>query len=342
MNYKNVYDKIIENAKSQNRKKNQGTYFEEHHIIARCMGGDDSKENLVLLTGREHFICHKLLHKMYPEDAKIFLGYRTMAIMNSSGQRHEIGAREFEYIREQFSKFISEINTGKVFTEEHLQKLRDNNPNIGGLTEEHKKAISDALTGRKLSPEHIAACSSGLKKLYETRPGPRLGIPHTEEAKEKNRQSTLEYWASRTPEEMKAWSEKFSGENNANFGKKRPEEFCKKMSENNSLRLVYDGIEYISSKVLCEFLGISTSTLSKKFPKLNKENPEKYYYIDPDGKRERAKQNLTPKTRRILFDGTEYESIVACSISIGKSDVRVGQILREQIKKNNQNYSYLT
>jgi hypothetical protein len=279
---------------------------------------------------------------MYPDDAKIFLGYRTMAIMNSSGQRNEIGAREFEYIREQFSKFISEINSGKVFTEEHLQKLRDNNPNVGGLTEEHKKAISDALMGRKLSPEHIAACSAGLKKYYETHSGTRLGQTNSPESIEQGRQKKLEYWASRTPEEMQAWSEKFSGENHPLFGKKRPEEFCKKMSEVNSLKIVYNGVEYISSKVLCKFLGISTSTLSKKFTKLNKENPEKYYYIDSDGKRERAKQNLKPKTRRILFAGIEYESLTACSVIVNKSPERVGQILREQIKKNNPNYSYLT
>lgn len=341
MNYKNVYDKIIENAKSQNRKKNCGVYLEEHHIIARCMGGDDSKENLVLLTGREHFLCHKLLHKIYPDDAKIFLGYRTMAIMNSSGQRHEIGAREFEYIREQFSKFISEINTGKVFTEEHLQKLRDNNPNRGGLTPEHAKAISDALMGRKLSPEHIAACSAGLKKLYETRPGNRLGIPHTEEAKEKNRQSTLEYWASRTPEEMKEWSEKFSGENNANFGKSRPDNVRQKISESHSLRIVYDGIEYSSTKVLCESLDMSRSTLSKKFPKLSKENPEKYYYIDPEGKRDKPRKT-NPKTRRILFDGIEYESLAACAKVINRTPENVGQIIKRKVLANDPNYSYLT
>jgi hypothetical protein len=341
MNYEKIYNEIIENAIKLNRKRNQGIYLEEHHILPRCKDGTNDKNNLVMLTAREHFLCHKLLHKMFPHDSKLYFAYRAMTAFDVTGNRG-ISAREFEYTKKLFAKFISLNNSGRVFTEEHLQKLRDNNPNIGGLTEEHKKAISDALMGRTLSPEHIAACSAGLKKLYETRPGPRLGILHTEEAKEKNRQSTLEYWASRTPEEMRAWSEKFSGENNANFGKKRPEEFCKKMSEVNSLKIVYDGVEYLSTNHLCESLGIPRSTLSKKLPKLIKENPEKYYYIDPEGKRDKPRKKTQVNNKRILFDGIEYESVAACSRVIGKSDVRVGQILREQIKKNNSNYSYLT
>lgn len=43
MNYKRIYDSIIENAKLQNRKKKQGIYYEEHHIIPKCLGGKDRK-----------------------------------------------------------------------------------------------------------------------------------------------------------------------------------------------------------------------------------------------------------------------------------------------------------
>lgn len=34
------------------------TYTEKHHIIPKSLGGDNSKTNLVVLTGRQHFICH--------------------------------------------------------------------------------------------------------------------------------------------------------------------------------------------------------------------------------------------------------------------------------------------
>ncbi len=62
--YTNWYYNIIKNAQCQERKKSQDTYFEKHHIIPRSLGGNNRKENIVLLTAREHLICHWLLTKM--------------------------------------------------------------------------------------------------------------------------------------------------------------------------------------------------------------------------------------------------------------------------------------
>lgn len=59
--YSNWYSNIIETARS--RPSIEG-YFEKHHIIPKSMGGSNTKENLVKLTPREHFICHWLLTKM--------------------------------------------------------------------------------------------------------------------------------------------------------------------------------------------------------------------------------------------------------------------------------------
>lgn len=36
-------------------------YLENHHIIPRSLGGDNSKDNLVLLTAQDHYRCHELL-----------------------------------------------------------------------------------------------------------------------------------------------------------------------------------------------------------------------------------------------------------------------------------------
>lgn len=341
MNYEKLYNEIIENAIKLNRKRNEGIYLEEHHILPRCKEGTNDKNNLVMLTAREHFLCHKLLHKMFPTDSKLYFAYRAMAAFDTTGNRG-ISSREFEYTKKLFAKFISEINTGRVFTEEHLQKLRDNNPNRGGLSEEHAKAISDALMGRKLSEEHIAATSAGLKKYYETHSGNRLGQTNSPESIEQGRQKKLEYWASRTPEEMKEWSEKFSGENNANYGKPRPDDIRKKISDSNSLKIVYDGIEYNNINVLCETLNIPKSTMTKKFLRLHNKFPDLYYYIDPDGKCESMKNNKNAKTRRILFDGIEYESLAACAKVINRTPENVGQIIKRKVLANDPNYSYLT
>ena len=37
------------------------TYTETHHIVPYCISKDNSKNNLVVLTAREHYIAHLLL-----------------------------------------------------------------------------------------------------------------------------------------------------------------------------------------------------------------------------------------------------------------------------------------
>jgi len=63
MNYIRIYNQIINKAK--NRIIQDLQYYENHHIIPKCMGGSNKKDNLVKLTAREHFICHWLLFKEY-------------------------------------------------------------------------------------------------------------------------------------------------------------------------------------------------------------------------------------------------------------------------------------
>ena len=62
MNYSKIYDALITDAK-ENPKPDE--YKESHHIVPRCMGGDDSNDNLVKLTARQHYLAHWLLYKMY-------------------------------------------------------------------------------------------------------------------------------------------------------------------------------------------------------------------------------------------------------------------------------------
>ena len=62
--YTKIYFAIVNNAISKNRTKQLGDNLQTHHIIPRCMEGKDEKDNLVVLTYREHRLCHRLLIKM--------------------------------------------------------------------------------------------------------------------------------------------------------------------------------------------------------------------------------------------------------------------------------------
>lgn len=64
MDYKKIYDNLI--FKGKNREVTG--YFEHHHIIPKCLGGTDDKENIVKLSPEEHYVAHQLLVKIYPKN----------------------------------------------------------------------------------------------------------------------------------------------------------------------------------------------------------------------------------------------------------------------------------
>lgn len=90
MDYIKHYFFLTNNA----RIKNRSGYLELHHIIPRCVFDVDlfdktgishvnAKENVVLLTAREHFVAHWLLHRAFPSNKKLGLAFWAMAGWNS-------------------------------------------------------------------------------------------------------------------------------------------------------------------------------------------------------------------------------------------------------------------
>lgn len=60
MDYRKVYDAIIERAKARERPNER---MEVHHIVPLSLGGTDKSENLVALTIREHYVAHLVFDK---------------------------------------------------------------------------------------------------------------------------------------------------------------------------------------------------------------------------------------------------------------------------------------
>ena len=162
MNYQKIHDQIIERAKL----RQLDGYKERHHIIPRCMGGTDDKNNLVDLTAREHFIIHKLLCEIYPDNDKLFFAYRMMAVMKNSYDNERIylvSSREFERIRllanQKIGNALRGRKTGKQSSdiiEKQVRSRQNNAANRGYYhSTETKKKIGDALRGKPKSAEHI-------------------------------------------------------------------------------------------------------------------------------------------------------------------------------------------
>ena len=166
--YSKWYLAIIKNAKSRVKLD---IYYETHHIIPRSLGGSDSIENLVVLTAREHFICHLLLPQMLDGEDKYKMRYAIHLMMNmsSKGQERYIpSAIIYEQVRKQHSANVSAQFKGKP------------------KNDEFKQMMSVLLKGRVFSEETIARMSEGQKKSFLERGfGNRKGIPMSDETKTK-------------------------------------------------------------------------------------------------------------------------------------------------------------
>lgn len=109
--YTHIYYKIIERAKS----RTIFDYKEKHHIIPKSLGGNNSKENIVALTAREHFICHLLLTKMTTGEArsKMSLAVFYLTGKGKSNRKNSIKKSQlYENIRKENANYTSRQKKG--------------------------------------------------------------------------------------------------------------------------------------------------------------------------------------------------------------------------------------
>jgi len=175
MNYQRIYESIIKKAKSENRKKYNGIYYENHHIIPKCLGGSDGKENLVLLTAQEHFICHKLLTYIHPHNTGINYGYYAMVYFPSKFRSKKIkfSGRDYEYAKELFIEAKSKTpawNKGlrglykcSAETKKKLSKL-SSGKNNGMHNKKHSKEAKEKISAGN------SGDNNGLRKLVKENP----------------------------------------------------------------------------------------------------------------------------------------------------------------------------
>jgi hypothetical protein len=139
MNFLKIYNSLVEQAKSEFRVKGGEYYLEKHHILPKCLGGDNSNGNVVLLTGREHFVCHRLLTRIYPNSKQIAFAYIAMCNTRNRGQvgRYVPTSREYAGAKQHYGILM----TGRAVSEETRSRLK------GPKTLEHRNNLSKALKG---------------------------------------------------------------------------------------------------------------------------------------------------------------------------------------------------
>lgn len=133
------YNRFIEMCK--NRKLQEDIYTEKHHILPRSLGGSNSIDNIIRLTGREHFVAHMILWKLYGGT----MTYSFWRMCNSDSQNgfsNWLTSRQYESLRKDRAKEQSDrMSNGK----QPSYGLRGDQVKWYGSrrTEEQKKNIGD-------------------------------------------------------------------------------------------------------------------------------------------------------------------------------------------------------
>jgi len=143
--YTRWYNSIISNRK--NNPLDISGYKENHHIIPKSLGGSNKKENIVALTAKEHFICHRLLVKMTEGNNKVKMSYaiRTMMIRENPYQsRYKISSKGYESIIKETRAIIGKSQKGTnnpFYGKTHTDKTRS-------LMKEKRKLQDSPMLGK--------------------------------------------------------------------------------------------------------------------------------------------------------------------------------------------------
>lgn len=239
-----TYNEFIQNIITTREQWNipDNTYYEKHHIVPLCLGGESDykngkfrknshNKNCIWLFAKEHYIAHKLLALENPDNCKLVNAWSMMAFPKGTTKREfELTPKEYEEIR----------------LAQHFANSGKNSPSYGkqswctGKTKETDKRLKLAGENQsktkkeKFKNGSLTIWNKGLTKDTDIR------VSIKPEAIEKQRESMKK--VPRTPEWNKHISESQTGMHIYNNGKKEihikdsvpPEGFVKGTLPNNS------------------------------------------------------------------------------------------------------------
>jgi len=191
MNYEKIYNDIVAKARAEDRKKVKGgVYYEAHHIIPKCMGGDGRSydilhPNIILLTAKEHYMLHRLLCKIYPNNKGLQYALWMMINGSSKYKRFIPSGKVYENLKQEYSKLLK----NRIISEETKKKLSKsrkshseetkkkqsiaakNRPFKGSMSAEQKRKIANSSKGpvSEETKKRISEAKKGHIHSEETR-----------------------------------------------------------------------------------------------------------------------------------------------------------------------------
>jgi len=192
----NKYTKTYYNIVNRASQRTLDGYTETHHIIPKSLGGEDTQKNLVVLTAREHFLCHWLLTRMVDNKRDQWsminaLGFM-MWVENNNQKRYKVNARLYEQLKRKHSEAKSwalsgERNGmyGKKHSEETIERMKEYQQNRPPMSEEAREKIRQSKLGKARDEETKRKISESKKGTQVGENNPMYGKTHSNETRRK-------------------------------------------------------------------------------------------------------------------------------------------------------------
>lgn len=220
MDYEQLYDKLIDHRRGHPIDDTTGIYVEKHHIVPICLGGDDKSDNMICLTGREHYVAHKILLKVveskHGRQSREFHKVANAVFRMAFDKRgRKVSSRDYEIVRRIKSEQMKcqiPWNKGKkgVYSEETKSRMRKNHADVKGQNNPMygRRGKLHPKTGKHISEsakERIGAAHRGKKISLET----RRKISESRRGK-KIPMFGGNWMKCKTPAQIQEWKEKIS------------------------------------------------------------------------------------------------------------------------------------
>jgi hypothetical protein len=161
------YYTLCSSRKYRGLSKEKG--YHVHHILPLCDGGDNSRENRVKLTNREHFIAHVLLAKGTDSVKHWFTVRRMLGVKGGKGA--VTYQPRLSILASSLHKTAFELAPGAA------QKGRPK-------SDQMRSRLSQTKKGKPLPPDTIRKAHDAVR-----------GRVQTEEEKKRRSDSAKAYWA---------------------------------------------------------------------------------------------------------------------------------------------------
>lgn len=115
----------------QNKIYDESLVLHKHHIIPKCLGGNNSKANLIKLSVEDHVNAHLMLSECFDIDS-----YEYVSNLRSARVLNRKSIRDKETLKKISDTFIGKNNPfyGKYHTQENINKTIERNKKRKGMT----------------------------------------------------------------------------------------------------------------------------------------------------------------------------------------------------------------